>query len=354
MSHRDNTKLEIGPENEGVTRIIFSDHRHLRAVSMVIFFVLAIFFVGLVYVSVNTDSKLAERDKYIASLIEEVGQLKQTVSSVKKVAVMTPKTSVKKTSSTTAVSLASEDTSFDVLILGTNGNLTDTIMIASINPELKKITLFSIPRDLYINGRRINESLYYYGISELEKQITSITGLSIEKYIKIDLKGFVSVIDVLGGLDIYVDEAIYDGLYPNAYGGYSAYSVSIGNYHMDGTESLKYARSRKSTSDFARAERQQKIVGAVRTKILQMDGEMELKDLFAILQSAIVNVTTDVNILELISYYSYKDFELDSGFVLSNENYLYSLINQSGAYTLLPKTGNFDQIKEVITNLVTH
>ena len=90
----------------------------------------------------NTDSKLAERDKYIASLIEEVGQLKQTVSSVKKVAVMTPKTSVKKTSSTTAVSLASEDTSFDVLILGTNGNLTDTIMIASINPELKKITLF--------------------------------------------------------------------------------------------------------------------------------------------------------------------------------------------------------------------
>lgn len=354
MLHREDTKLEIGPENEGVTKIIFSDHRHLKAVTMVIFFVMAVFFAGLIYVSVNTDTKLAERDKYIASLIEEVGQLKQSVSSAKKVAVITPKVSVKKTSSTAAVSLASEDATFDFLILGTNGNLTDTIMIASVNSELKKITLFSIPRDLYINGRRINEYLYYYGIEEFEKQITSITGLDIEKYIKVDLKGFVKVIDVLGGLDIYVDEAIYDGLYPNAYGGYSPYSVSIGNYHMDGTESLKYARSRKSTSDFARAERQQKIVGAVRTKILQMDGEMEMKDLFAILQSAIVNVTTDVNILELISYYSYKDFELDSGFVLSNENYLYSLINQSGAYTLLPKTGNFDQIKEVITNLVTH
>lgn len=360
MSNRENTSLEIGPENEGITKIIFSDHRHLKAISTVIFIALAFFFVGLVYVFVNTDTKLAERDKYISSLIEEVGQLKQDVSSAKKVAVLSPKVSTKKiaqssTGAVAQVTLASEDSNFDVLILGTNGNLTDTIMLASVNESLKKVTIFSIPRDLYINGRRINEYLYYYGMEEFENQLNTITGLDIQKYIKVDLNGFVKVVDILGGLDVYVDQAIYDGLYPNSKGGYSAYSIAVGNYHMDGTDALKYARSRKSTSDFSRAARQQTIVGSVRTKILQMEGTMEMKDLFAILQSAIENVTTDVNILDLISYYySYKDFELSSGFVLSNQNYLYSLINQSGAYTLLPKTGNFDEIKEVINTLVTH
>ncbi len=358
MLNPDNTKLEIGPENEGVTKIIFSDHRHLRAISTVIFIVLAMLSVGLIYVSVNTDQKLAQRDQYISSLIDEVGQLKQSVSSSKKVAVQKGKQKTLALSSTGSVALASENSessTFDVLILGTNGNLTDTIMIASVNSDLKKITIFSIPRDLNVNGRRINEYLYYYGMEKFEDEIDTITGLNIQKYIKVDLNGFVNVVDIFGGFDIYVDEAIYDGLYPNVNGSYSPYSIAVGTYHMDGEESLKYARSRKSTSDFSRAERQQKIVTALRSKILQLDGQMELKDLFGILQSAIENVDTDINILNLIPYYfSYKDFELSYGFVLSNENYLYSMINQNGAYTLLPKTGNFEQIKSVISNLVNN
>ena len=69
MSNHENTKLEIGPENEGVTKIIFSDHRHLKAISTVIFLALAILFMALIYLFVNTDTKLAERDKYISSLI---------------------------------------------------------------------------------------------------------------------------------------------------------------------------------------------------------------------------------------------------------------------------------------------
>ena len=120
---------------------------------------------------------------------------------------------------TTDVSAAdSADNTYDVLILGTNGSLTDTIMVASVNEEKEKISLFSVPRDLYINGRRINEYYHSYGVDTLERMVESVTGLTIDHYVQVDLQGFVEVVDLLGGLDIYVDENIYDGLYPNGKG----------------------------------------------------------------------------------------------------------------------------------------
>ncbi len=352
MQNRDNYNLDIGPEQEGHSKIVFTETKHLKAFSTVVFVSLAFVFVSLIYIFVSTNSKLAERDGYITSLIDEVGKLKQDrfYLSEKKALVKKPEIALDK-----AVVLASGEETFDVLILGTNGNLTDTIMIASVNDALKKVTLFSIPRDLYANGRRINEYLYYYGAEQLERMIASITGLTIDKYVKIDLEGFVNAIDILGGLDIYVDEAIYDSYYPNSKGGYTPYSIKVGTYHMSGDDALKFARSRKSTSDFDRAERQQKIIQGVRTKLLQLYGVTDIKNMAQMIQSVISNTDTDISILDAIShYYDYKDYELSTGFVLSTQNYLYSIINESGAYILLPKSGDFEEIKKALSSLVTH
>lgn len=352
MQNRENYNLDIGPEHDGRQKIVFTDRKHLNAISSVVFISLAFVFVSMIYVFVTTNSKLAERDVYITSLIDEVGQLKQDrfYASEKKASGNTQGIVLNKD-----VVLASGGETFDVLILGTNGNLTDTIMIASVNEEIEKITLFSIPRDLYANGRRINEYFYYYGAEQLQRMIASITGITIEKYVKVDLDGFINVIDILGGLDIYVDEAIYDSYYPNSKGGYTAYSIKVGTYHMSGEDALKYARSRKSTSDFDRAERQQKIIQALRTKLLQLTGVTDIKNVAQIIQSAMSNFDTDISILDAISHYNnYKDYELSAGFVLSTQNYLYSIINESGAYTLLPKSGDFEEIKKALSSLVTH
>lgn len=246
-----------------------------------------------------------------------------------------------------------EDSTIDVLLLGTNGSHTDTIMVASINPDKEKISLFSVPRDLYINGRKINEYYTYYGVDTLERMVESVTGLQIDHYAQVDLDGFVQIVDTLGGVDVYVDKAIYDGLYPNSVGGYSPYSIDVGEHHFDGEEALRYARSRESTSDFDRAGRQQEILSAVRTKITQLDSVMDLKELSEIFQTALSTSTTDLNVLDIASfYYDYHDFDLNTGFVLTSGNYLYSLINEGGAYILLPRTGNFDEIHEVISTLV--
>jgi len=246
-----------------------------------------------------------------------------------------------------------EDSTFDILLLGTNGAHTDTIVVASINVEKEKVTLFSIPRDLYINGRRINEYYYYYGVDQLERMVSSVTGLQIDKYAKVDLSGFEEIVDEIGGVDIYVDKALYDGYYPNGQGGYDPYSIEPGQYHMDGEEALRYARSRKSTTDFDRAGRQQKVLSALRTKVTQLDSIMEMKDLTEIFQTALSTTETDVDLLDAVSYYyDYRDFDLQTGFVLTSSNYLYSKINESGAYILLPRTNNFEEIQGVISDLV--
>jgi LCP family protein required for cell wall assembly len=256
-----------------------------------------------------------------------------------------------------SVQLASaptEDDTFDVLILGNNGSHTDTIMVASVYEPEKKVTLFSIPRDLYVNGRRINEYYHYYGVEQMKKMVGAVTGLAIDNYIQVDLQAFIDTVDAVGGIDVYVDEAITDYYYPNATGGYETYSIEVGHYHMDGGTALKYARSRKSTSDFDRAERQQKILHAVRTKLLQMDTIMDMKTLTGLLKTTLENVNTDLEIFDIVScYYDYGNYDLHTGFVLSNGNYLYSTLSAvSGAYMLLPNGGNFEEIKNVISELV--
>lgn len=245
------------------------------------------------------------------------------------------------------------DATFDILLLGTNGAHTDTIMIASINEEKEKISLFSVPRDLYVNGRKINEYYHYYGVETLERMVESVTGLQIDQYAQVDLQGFVEIVDVLGGIDVHVSKAIYDGLYPDGKGGYSPYSIDEGDHHFDGEEALRYARSRESTSDFDRAARQQLVLSAVRTKIEQLDSVMDLKELSELFQTGLEYSTTDMDVLDIVSYYfDYKDYDLSTGFVLTSSNYLYSMINEGGAYILLPRTGNYDEIHQVISDLV--
>lgn len=251
------------------------------------------------------------------------------------------------------LSSTNTDSTLDFLILGRNGAHTDTIMVASVNKEKEKISLFSIPRDLYINGRRINAYYYYYGADQLMRMVEAVTGLKMDHYVEVDLNAFVEIIDILGGVDIYVSAAINDGSYPNGRGGYDPYSIEVGEHHMSGAEALKYARSRKSTSDFNRAERQQEILEVVRSKLGLMEDSLGMKEISQLFQAGLSHTETDLNLLDAVSaYYDYKDYELNRGLVLSSGNYLYSMINESGAYILLPNDGNFEEIKQVVAELV--
>lgn len=167
--------------------------------------------------------------------------------------------------------------------VGHDGSLlTDSIMLASINSDDGFVTLVSIPRDLFVAypkgygiAGKIN-ALYSLWVSDkvgiklLAEKVSEITGQSIDEYAVIDFSGFKSIVDALGGIEIDVPKDLVDREYPDNNWGYEIFSVKAGFQNFNGERALKYARSRHSTSDFDRSERQQLIIKWLKDKALSL------------------------------------------------------------------------------------
>jgi LCP family protein required for cell wall assembly len=174
----------------------------------------------------------------------------------------------------------------NILLIGTDQRdldfvgRTDTIMVLAIDAPNNRASLISFPRDLYlpipgVGYSRINTA---YGFGEerqlggglplLMSTIERNFGIPIERYVRIDFSGFQGVVDALGGVDVVVDCPLYDEL---IYRYFQVYTLEPGDYHMNGEQALYYARSRKTTSDFDRARRQQRVLLAIRKRVLDGD-----------------------------------------------------------------------------------
>jgi len=242
---------------------------------------------------------------------------------------------------------------FSILILGENDGLTDTIMLGIINKKNQSLSLISIPRDLYTNGRKINSIYTSYGIEKMINDIYSITGVYADKYAVISLEGFSKMIDILGGIDLYVKKDIYDDSYPADNNEYIVYSIKEGSHHFAGDEALKYVRSRKSTSDFDRSERQQQVVQALRTKLKMLNIVADLNKAAELFKTVVTNVKTNIDAFEAINYLeTYQNYLIKSGNVLSPENVLLSSTSLDGQYILLPRNNDFYMIQEEISQLI--
>ena len=182
-----------------------------------------------------------------------------------------------------------EDHKINILLLWRGGirndapDLTDSIILASINKKTKTISMFSIPRDLYVeykNGKswKINKA---YAIEKaktwnkeawidaLKYNIELLTSEIIDYYINIDFNGFVKFIDAIGWIQIEVKNTLIDEKFPDNNWGYRTFIVKKWNWLFDWETALNYARSRHSTSDFDRSLRQQQILQSVRNKLTE-------------------------------------------------------------------------------------
>lgn len=234
----------------------------------------------------------------------------------------------------------------NALILGFGGEnhaggyLSDSIMIASFDPKTGGVTFVSIPRDLYIQKTlggfgKINgdfASLYYHyekdlvaAASGFSAKITQITNIPIQYYFMIDFLGFEKLIDELGGVDIDVPYNIYDTTYPGPNNSYTTFSINQGMQHMDGATALKYARSRHTTSDFARSLRQQQIIKALMEKVFSFDNITspgKIKELYAKFQTVVhTNMTMDEVIGSMQYAYKVKKFSSFQYAVCANYNW---------------------------------
>lgn len=256
------------------------------------------------------------------------------------------------------------------LILGTGGanhdggDLTDTIIVASLDNEKKLVTMISLPRDTYIKDQevgnsRINEVYYnaknhfgssIEGLNHLKGKVESLLGVPIHYWIKIDFKGFKELIDALDGIDVDVEKAIYDPYYPLD-GTYQTqtFKLNAGLQHLDGATALKYARSRKTTSDFDRAKRQQDIIYAIKEKTLQTKTFLSKEKLTNILNTLKNNLETNITVKEILTLGAFaKDFSRDQiSHRLIHDNpidcggFLYTPVRElyNGMFVLLPAGG---------------
>lgn len=155
---------------------------------------------------------------------------------------------------------------------GETRSRADTIMIMRLDPDSGRIKYLSIPRDFRVySGPRlghikITESFYHGGQRGVIRAVRRLTGLPIHHIMVINFRGFPRLVDDLGGVTVDNPTALTDCPYP----GGRTVSFPKGELHLNGERALIYSRVRKGScvSDFARAARQQAVLGALQKKVL--------------------------------------------------------------------------------------
>ncbi|MFA4931139.1 MAG: LCP family protein [Patescibacteria group bacterium] len=265
----------------------------------------------------------------------------------------------------------------NVLVVGVAGgdnvapDLTDTVIFASVNIKEKKVSMFSIPRDLYLEipgfGYNKINSAYSLGknyqvagggMGTLIDTVKVVTGQDIDYYVKIDFDGFVQAVDALGGIDVVVDEDIYDYLYPDEMGGYELFALDAGPQHLDGVTALKFVRSRQTTSDFDRAKRQQKALVAMKDAFLDQGIVGGTKVLIQLIDIVSDHLETDLQVSE---WERAATIIKDIGDDLAIDMHVFDNTAEgflvdgdvNGMYVLQPYAGDFEDIHQFVDNILS-
>ncbi len=294
-----------------------------------------------------------------------------------------------------------DQNTINILLLGIAGgkhegpNLSDTIIFASLNIKDSKVTLVSLPRDVWSFDidSKINTA---YAKGEAKKKegglvlaksvIGKITGQNIDYAVVIDFSGFVKAVDLMGGLDIEIDRSFDDFEYPIAGKEddpcnnkpedleklatassqleafpcrYQHLHFDKGPSHMEGVEALKFVRSRHAKgeegSDFARSQRQEKVIKAFMEKVFSLQIIVNPAKLVGLYNAVEQSVDTDIaenefdDFVKLAQRFQkakvqsvvldYGDQENDRGGLLTHppitDKYNFE-------WVLIPRTGNED------------
>ncbi len=278
----------------------------------------------------------------------------------------------------------------NILVLGKGGtgheapDLTDTIMFVSVPDDGGDIVIISLPRDIWISELRAKlNSIYYWGNQKQENgglllakaTVEEIVGLPVHYGVVVDFEAFKGAIDVVGGIDVVIDNGFTDHMYPipgrendNCEGDiqlrcrYETITFEPGLTHMDGETSLKFVRSRHAEgeegTDTARSRRQQKVIMALRDKLISAEvvaSPVKIKELIGIAEN---NVETDFSQEEAaaVARFAY----------VAKENIHSEVIDETllenpepsedydNLYVFVPRSGDWSEIHDWVSNLLNN
>lgn len=285
--------------------------------------------------------------------------------------------------------IKSQDGRVNILILGKGGtghagaDLTDTMILASVSLKNRSANLISIPRDIWIPEIRAKiNSAYYWGKQKPEfggglpfakKNVETIVGVPVNYALVLDFSSFKEIVDALGGVKIDVNNSFTDSLYPiegreeNLCNGdkefkcrYETIHFEKGINYMDGTKALKYVRSRNGdnneNTDIAREARQQKVISAIKNKILSKGTILNPFKLYKVWKVVRSSVETDIDFSSMIFLGreilsidgNIQSFIVPDGLLVNppeSQRYDYQ-------YVFIPKTGSWTEFQSWVKDLI--
>lgn len=226
------------------------------------------------------------------------------------------------------------DGRINILLLGRGGgnhdapDLTDTMLLASIDPVNHTATLISIPRDLWVsvdgqgsmkinavweNGEfrylgqvapgSTNSAAIQAGFDNVDKVVTATFGVPINYNVIVDFQAFKQAVDTVGGISVNVPEDLYDPTmaWEN---NWNPLLAKAGIQNFNGTQALIYVRSRETTSDFARSLRQRTVMLALKVKVDSLGTLSNPIKIAGLINAFGNNVATDLSLSDASRLYS--------------------------------------------------
>ncbi len=218
----------------------------------------------------------------------------------------------------------------NILLMGQDNEVTgdslartDTMVVLSINRDTNTVSMLHLPRDLYVYMPQVGmgrlNTVYEIGSAlgwdggpffYMRQVILYNLGINVHYYALVDLTGFASLIDSVGGVDLAVDCAIQDFQIQGATVPAGAvlndpvalqYTLPVGFYHMNGQEALWYARSRGNSDDFDRGRRQQQVLRAALRSVREQGLLSDVTRLPGLIQQGLSVSETDMSLDVILS-----------------------------------------------------
>ncbi|MBI4770746.1 MAG: LCP family protein [Chloroflexi bacterium] len=242
---------------------------------------------------------------------------------------------------------------------------TDSLILFTLDPQSMTGGMLSIPRDMWVDipgsGKDKITTAHYEGeIFKLPgggpalavKTVENFIGVPIQYYVRINFTAFETLVDEIGGIDINNPEDISDPTYPDSQYGYEPFYLPAGQQHLNGHDTLRYARTRHTPGgDFDRARRQQQVVMVVRQKILSLNMLPTLIQKSPTLYQALADgITTNLSLDQMVRLallaQQIPDGNIHSAVI--DSNYVELGISPDGLDILKPIPGKIRELREQI------
>lgn len=273
---------------------------------------------------------------------------------------------------------------FSILVLGVDSNdeeiddwgLGDTIILITFNPKTLNATIFSIPRDTFVQiscaGNRYSKITHAnpYGSECVKETVENFTGIHIDYYAKMNFRGVINLVDALGGIDVNVPYAICEN---NADRNFTeVITVEEGYQHINGKQALALARNRKvydwcgehyshgERNDFVRGQNQQLVIKGILNSAKNI---RTVDQFYQVLDAVGKTLETDLSREQILEFYNvFKDVLLSTDsltdmndvismqrtYLTGSDGHLHDYLVGSPVYEFLPSMNSLNAITKAM------